>query len=490
MLLIPITNKISWRTPPLATIGIILLNILIYFTFQYHDNQRYQEAMEYYFESGLAQIELPYYVNGLGDPPVEIQINSDTIKPDRETVFGYYSQMQNDMEFMNKLLNDKIITPDEPDYALWKDLRHAYDNRLSKIIFLSWGFRPAIHRPLTFLTHMFLHGSIGHLVGNMIFLWIVGCILEMGCGRILYTGIYLLGGLGAVCFFWLFNLKSGAPLVGASGAIAGLMGTFTILYGKGKVKVFVSLGFYFIYKKLPGIALLPFWVGNEIYQLFFSGQSQIAYTAHIGGLIWGSAVAFLLLRFTDRVDKKIFEDPQEDKVSLLMDKAMGCMESLDMEKGRTYLVSALKEGPKNTEALIHLFNIDKLSPESRRFHETASTLITALMDKQAPHDKVISIFNEYRSLTKQLRMPTDLYLRISMVMASVGEIEEAARIVSTLIKKKPEIPGIPSALLKLSNACREKGMTKRFHMYRKTISSRYPESAEANLIGQARENGR
>lgn len=487
MLLVPITNKISWRNPPIVTIGIILLNTFIYFAFQYHDNQRYHEAIDFYFESGLAQIELPYYADQMSGEPVEILIDGDQVKPDEETVFGLYTDMRNDTAFMERLRNDEIITPDEPDYAKWKELRLEYEANLSKVTFYTWGLRPAIHAPLTFLTHMFLHGSVGHLVGNMIFLWIVGCILEMGCGRFLYTGIYLLGGLAAVCFFWLLNMKSGTPLVGASGAIAGLMGTFTILYGKEKVKVFLSLGFYFIYKKMPGIALLPFWIGNEIYQLFFGGASSVAYTAHIGGLIGGSILAFLVLRFTNLVNRDIFEDLEEDKVSPLMDKAMACMESLDMEKGRSYLIRALEEDPKHTEAMTHLFNIDKLSPESRNFHETASMLITALMDQQVSQDRVLSIFNDYRSLTKQPRLSPGLYIRISMVLAAGGEIQAAARIVSALVKKKPDTPGIPSALLKLSNACREKGLTKQFHMYRKAISARYPESAEANLIQQARQ---
>ncbi len=485
MLLIPITNKISWRNPPMVTIGIILLNIVVYFAFQYHDNDRHHEAIEYYFESGLAQIELPYYADQLSGPPVEIQISDDQVKPDEETVFGFYADMRNDIAFMERLRNDEIITPDEPDYAQWKELRHTYEAKLLKVTSYTWGFRPAIHSPLTFFTHMFLHGSVGHLVGNMIFLWIVGCILEMGCGRSLYAGMYVIGGLGAVSFFWLFNMKSGIPLVGASGAIAGLMGMFTILYGMEKVKVFLSLGFYFVYKKLHGIALLPFWIGNEVYQIFFGGESNVAYTAHIGGLIAGSVMAFLVLRFTGLVNRQIFEDEEEDKISPLIDKAMACMESLDMEKGRTYLVRALEEDPKNIEAMIHLFNIDKLSPDSRHFHETASLLITTLMDKQESHARVVSIFKDYRSLTKKPRLSPGLYIRLSMVLAANGDIQAAARIVSTLIKKKPDTPGIPSALLKLSNACREKGMTKQFHMYQKAISSRYPESAEANLIQQA-----
>ena len=74
---------------------------------------------------------------------------------------------------------------------------------------------------------MFLHGGVAHLVGNMIFLWLVGCLLETGCGRIYYLGIYILTGFGAAGLFWAGNMQSLTPLVGASGAIAGFMGAFT-----------------------------------------------------------------------------------------------------------------------------------------------------------------------------------------------------------------------------------------------------------------------
>jgi len=75
---------------------------------------------------------------------------------------------------------------------------------------------------------MFLHGGFGHLLGNMIFLWLVGCMLEMGCGRGFYSAAYIVTGLCSVILFWSVYPKSTMPLIGAS----GLMGAFTVLYGR------------------------------------------------------------------------------------------------------------------------------------------------------------------------------------------------------------------------------------------------------------------
>ena len=117
----------------------------------------------------------------------------------------------------------------------------------SQLTSLQYGFIPNQKSLLTSFTYMFMHGSTGHLLGNMIFLWIVGCMLEMGLGRLQYTVLYIIGGLFAVWLFWLIYMNSTIPLVGASGAIAGLMGAFAMLFGKRRVKIFFSLGFYFNY---------------------------------------------------------------------------------------------------------------------------------------------------------------------------------------------------------------------------------------------------
>ena len=89
-----------------------------------------------------------------------------------------------------------------------------------------------------------------------------GVVLEMGCGRILNATSYLVTGLGAVALFWLIYSDSLTPLVGASGAIAGLMGALTVLYGRKKIKMFIYLGFYFHYMRVPAIWLLPPWMGK------------------------------------------------------------------------------------------------------------------------------------------------------------------------------------------------------------------------------------
>ena len=240
MLIIPLTGKISWRNPPAVTICIILINFLVFFFFQSGEKKLFFEAQEYYFESELAEIEVRRYIEYAKQKPEDIPNLKEQKKLDKEILVRYRIKMDKDYGFLEKLRNNEIITGDDPVYAKWNRLRGIYEEKLSKVVFINYGFRPAYKSLTTSFTYMFLHGGFGHLLGNMIFLWIVGCVLELGCGRILYTGIYLMGGFLSVGLFWLVYMESTVPLVGASGAIAGLMGTFTVLFGKKKVNIFLN----------------------------------------------------------------------------------------------------------------------------------------------------------------------------------------------------------------------------------------------------------
>lgn len=485
MLIIPLTGKLSWRNPPFVTIGIILINCLVYFLFQTTDTQRLYEAHKYYFDSGLAQIEMPryfQYLEKLGKEDFEGLSFQDF--NDNEMV-PYYRRMNDDSRFTQKLRNDRIVRPADPEYDEWKVLRQSYEQKLSQVVALQYGFRPAYRSPITFLTYMFLHGSVGHLLGNMLFLWIVGCALEMGYGRLLYPTVYVTGGLLSVGLYWLVNMQSTVPLVGASGAIAGLMGAFTLLFRMRKINIFYSLGFYFNYVKIPAIVLLPVWIGNELYQLFFGGVSHVAYVAHIGGLLSGALLGFLNWKYLGFVNNDVLEDKPVDEISPLMESALERLSELDLETARRLLEQVLQKDPGNIEALTHLFNIAKNQPEQKRLHRTVRRLLSAMRQKKTDPKESHAIYREYVALVRQPRLSPDLYLYISTLCAVTGDLENAKRILTLLLKHKTDLAGIPTVLLKLADAYRTKGKKKSWHQCLQVISKRYPDSPEARIAQKA-----
>ena len=481
MFIIPLIGKISWRNPPFVTIGIILLNCLVFFLFQAGESEKQYEVSHYYFESGLANIEVPRYIAYREGHFQESDDSLDRQQLDKETMVRFYSEMERDFAFLKKLNNDEIILPSDPQYADWKFLKTEYEHQRSQIIALQYGFRPAYRSFLTAFTYMFLHGSAGHLFGNMVFLWIVGCMLEMGLGRLLYAWLYICGGLMAAGMFWLIYMNSTVPVVGASGAIAGLMGAFAVLFGKKKVKIFYSLGFYFNYLKIPAIILLPIWIGNEFFQLFFGNARHVAYVAHIGGLMGGALSGFFILKFCVPLKKDVFDEIPEDDIAPLMEQALKHIAELDMKRGCQLLSQVLAKDPENIDALTHIFNVTKLDPETEGFHAAANKLIYQLSRRYNTYDKAHKIYQEYVGLTHRPQLAPQLYLQLSAMFAATGHLENAVKIITLLLKKMPESPGIPTALLKLARAYRQNGMALKGHKCLQLLCHKYPESTEAHV---------
>jgi len=141
----------------------------------------------------------------------------------------------------------------------------------------------------TFVTSMFLHGSFMHLAGNMLFLWIFGDNLEEQLGHIGFVMFYLAAGVGAALLQFITAPFSGVPVVGASGAIAGVMGGYLLLFPRARVDVLFIFIIFFKVFSVPAWLMLGLWFAM---QLFFgvttdAGNGGVAYWAHAGGLIVG-----------------------------------------------------------------------------------------------------------------------------------------------------------------------------------------------------------
>ncbi len=484
MLIVPLSEKMNWRNPPWLTVLLILVNIFIYFGFQRNDGRVYLDAVDYYFESGLAQMELPVYVDYLEANGEEVPAIPESKIESQLVMLRLQQALESDAVFLRKLHGAQLEVGEDFDYDHWSDLRHTYEDRRAESVTFSYGFRPAYPSATGIFTYMFLHGSVGHLIGNMVMLWLVGCMLEMGCGRLIHLGIYLVSGLAAGAMFWVCSLNSAAPLVGASGAIAGFMGAFTAMYGRKKIKIFFSLGFYFNNLRVPAIVLLPVWLGKELYQLFWGGTSQVAYTAHLGGLICGAGLAFVIKRLGWLSQAEVFEVQSEDNSAETLAKALDCIDELDMTGARRYLHAVLDQDPNHIDALQHLYNIEKLEPESPRCHQVASRLLMGLIRRKQLHAKAFEIYQDYTRHVARPRLTPELYVRLCAVFATLGQVEIPEKIMRFFLKKRPDLPGLPEALLRLADACNRKHLADKQIYYLELICSRYPQSTESQIAAQ------
>jgi len=146
---------------------------------------------------------------------------------------------------------------------------------------------------LTAFSSMFMHGSLLHLGGNMLFLWIFGNNVEDSMGRVKFVLFYLLGGLAAISAQVLVEPNAAVPTVGASGAVAGVLGGYILLFPRAKVLTVIFIVFFFTILELPALLILGFWFLQQIAFGYFDlanpagGGGGVAYFAHIGGFAFG-----------------------------------------------------------------------------------------------------------------------------------------------------------------------------------------------------------
>ena len=162
---------------------------------------------------------------------------------------------------------------------------------------LSWGYRPAEPSLVALFASMFLHGGFAHVFGNMLFLWIYGDNVEHRLGSVRYVFWYLLTGAAATLFHAVFDSDSRIPLVGASGAISGVLGFYFLWFPKNHVRVWVLLfPFFMDVVLLPARLVLGFYLVLDNLLPFLLTQGTpgagVAYGAHIGGFLAGLAVAW------------------------------------------------------------------------------------------------------------------------------------------------------------------------------------------------------
>jgi len=170
---------------------------------------------------------------------------------------------------------------------------------------VKWSVVPADivsgHHWVTIFTAMFMHGGWSHIIGNMIFLWAFGPEIEDAMGSVRYVVFYLLGGMVAMVAQIAFSPQSTVPNLGASGAIAAVMGAFIVTYPRDRIRSVLVILFFIQITRIPAALLIGFWFLTQLFNAGAVAHVQgggVAYLAHIGGFIFGAVTA------------RLFEDPR------------------------------------------------------------------------------------------------------------------------------------------------------------------------------------
>lgn len=295
MLLVPVEDRTGWRRPPVLVVLLVLVNLFVHVGTERDVRSESTELTSRLDEATAALLvekEWPLFLAFIESRDTRLWLEiHDAPAEERLPLLenlawwrGHFS------DFVHRHWQD------HPPSDAWRSAREKIASWRSELPFIRWGLIPDQVDPPSLLSHMFMHGGWGHFFGNMLFLLLFGVPMERhwGAGRLL--PLYLLSGLGAAAFYIATHPDSDTPLVGASGAIAGLMGIYCASYGLRRIEFFYTLGFYFGSFRAPAFAVFPLWVGWELIQKL-ALDTNVAYMAHVGGLLSGVTATLLMKRF-------------------------------------------------------------------------------------------------------------------------------------------------------------------------------------------------
>lgn len=460
MLIIPFDRPIDWRRPPVVTLALVIVNVFVFFGFQLDDSREMRDLHAQYYDSGLAGIELPHYREYLqreGESRLFLEHFGDKI--DNRSA-PWFSRLMSDDEFQQRLAAEEVIEPGDTNYREWRNQRDRFARRLDDTTVWGHGLRPSELAPSTFLSHMFLHGGLFHLIGNMLFLVAVGLLVEIGIGSLTLLGLYLLSGLGAAGLFAGLNPGSMIPMVGASGAISGLMGLCGVLYGLRRIRFFYFIGVYFDYVKAPALVLLGLWLGKELFQYMqYSELSSVAYTAHIGGIMTG-ALAGAAVRFgTNAVDEEALDEREESEAfRARVDEARDRLRAMEPERARALFERLAREYPDNLEILEGLFHAARFAPASEPYHAVAQRILRLEPVDDATAELMVTAYRDYRDRARpKPQLNAAIVNRMIELLLRRGDTGEVAPLVRVGLKQPERFPQIADQACRLASRLRNDG---------------------------------
>ncbi len=331
--------------------------------------------------------------------------------------------------------------------ADWREVRDQHP-------IMRWGFIPAKASFLTIVTSIFMHSGWMHILGNLLFFWLSGPALEDVWGRPAFLGLFLIGGVVSNCFWMARYPESLTPLVGASGAIAALMGAFLIRFWSVRIKFFYFFFFRFGTFWAPAWVWLGFWFLRELFwsTTWLEKFGGVAYWVHVSGFGFGAAIAIGIKWFSieERILKPKIETILGDETNYAVEKAHGLRQSGQTEEAWRVLTEELRERPANQDAVLALWD---LSIQLGREQTAAKPFLKMIRHELRQGELLLGLthWDELRERLPETPMDLDLRIRLGNAMLEAERDEEAAGLLAAL---EPVSQGRPLPVPILTRAAR------------------------------------
>lgn len=449
-MLIPIGHEnMSARRWPVVTIGLIAINTIVFILTISALNNDVAE---------LGEVKERIIVLAALHPEVKLLPESerliDNFKKSQPLQWKHVqdpfrADLINAYDARLKMMEDTSKLQGEAD-----DLNKQLVELSSSSITEKYAFVPATHSYISYLTANFLHGGILHLIGNMWFLWLAGFVLEDLWGRWLYTAFYLIAGAAAQQFFYWTDPGSITPALGASGAVAALMGAFLVRLPKMRIEMAWLFWFRLYRFRAPAYALLPLWLLGEVFYGSL-GSSSVAHWAHVGGFLFGvlAAVAIQHSGLEQKANKQI-----EEKLGWSNDQelevASGNMEHGQLDDAIFNLKAYLEKKPNSLDAWTMLRTIYHRQNNTQAYLDaTVKTCAFHLRDHQI--EAAFQCYAEFMD-NGGGKMPAMTWLELCKGAEELQEFERALQEYQDLAKAYPAERQSLTAQLSAARLCLKK----------------------------------
>lgn len=455
MIIVPTEKQFTWRYAPLVLLSIVLINVVVFFLYQSGDNEKIQKAFGAYQQADFFEREWPIFTNFLQETQEQELLETyrkqyldedyDEIVSDmlmREDFYHYLRQHAGDFFYQDF-------------FSEWSVERERIHQRLRSLSYIAYGLTANDMRPVAFLTHQFLHGDIMHLLGNMFFLIVCGFAVEAAIGHWRFLLFYLLAGCAGGFAQMASDWQSATPLIGASGAISGVMAMYLAVFRLKRIEFFYWFFFVAGYFRAPALLILPFYIGKEVHSYFHDTESNVAFMAHAGGFTAGAVLigaAILINRSmlnTQYIESDQAIDPHQQDLADIY----SAIEKFRFDQAIELSNKFIKEnGPSFRVALVR-YNLLKISRGDAFIRATISllTLPTLTQEEVEKLDKIWKANPEVQGLLNEKQA-----LSLGMQFSELESLQSAEQLFAGLESRGCKSPGMVNFASKLAKAFQAK----------------------------------
>lgn len=328
---------------------------------------------------------------------------------------------------------------------------------------IRFGYVPAEGGALRLLTSMFMHAGLLHLLGNLLFFYLSGPFVEDVFGRPLFAVLYFSGGIVAALTYAWQHPASTIALVGASGAIAAVMGAYLVRFFRSKVEFLLLSLFYRTRFFAPAFVVLPLWLMQQVWELQSESRGGgVAFSAHIGGFLYG--FAFALIVKSARFEEKYVNPVVEKETTWAMDerivRAITARNVEDYDTAKRELAAVLRDDPRNIDALQTAVDVGRGSGDAKMYDGAATRLLTRHLEEKQD-DLATTLIHEVAA-DREALLPK-FFARAAVFAERKGDRDWALTLYERTYASDPN--GIGS-LVKIGTLLRAKGDT---HAARETF---------------------